>query len=273
MSESDEYLLGYRAAEQDRLGLQALKLADDSMWLFERVGVSAGQHVVDVGCGPRGCLDLLAALVGPTGTVVGIEPSEDAADRARTFVAAQRLSNVEVRVGDGRKTGLDRDAFDAVMTRLVLVNVPRPEELVAEAVAIARPGGVVAYHEVAWPLQAFDPPLAAWDRLYEMFVAHAELHGVDLFVGRRLARLLREHGLLDVEANAISRIYPIGHARRMLAVDFIANLRDRFIDEGLVEVDELDALTAALLQHLEDPNTMVISNLFIQAWGHNPPEP
>ena len=270
MSESDEYLLGYRAAEQDRLGLQALKLADDSMWLFERVGVSAGQHVVDVGCGPRGCLDLLAALVGPTGTVVGIEPSEDAADRARMFVAGQRLSNVEVRVGDGRKTGLDRDAFDAVMTRLVLVNVPRPEELVAEAVAIARPGGVVAYHEVAWPLQAFDPPLAAWDRLYEMFVAHAELHGIDLFVGRRLARLLREHGLQDVHANAVTHVLVPEDARRMLPLDFVENLSTAFVDDGLVDVDELGLLKAALFEHLIDPNTFLVSALFVQAWGHKP---
>jgi ubiquinone/menaquinone biosynthesis C-methylase UbiE len=126
VSDAEEYLLGYRTAEQDRLQRQALKLADDSMWLFERAGVSAGQRVVDVGCGPRGCLDLLAARVGPAGTVLGIEPSEDAVGRARAFVAGQELSNVEVRVGDGRETGLDRDAFDAVMTRLVLVNVPRP---------------------------------------------------------------------------------------------------------------------------------------------------
>ena len=273
VSEPDRYFLGYREAEQDRLQRQALELADDSAWLFDRVGVSSGQSVVEVGCGPRGCLDLLAARVGPTGVVIGVEPSDEAVSRAREYVAAQGLNNVDVRVGDGRDTGLDRDAFDVVTTRLVLVNVPRPDELVAEAVAIARPGGVVAYHEVTWPLHILDPPLDAWDRLSEIFHAYADRHSVDFYIGRRVARLLREHGLLDVEANAISRIYPIGHARRMLAVDFIANLRDRFIDEGLVEVDELDALTAALLQHLEDTNTMVISNLFIQAWGHNPPEP
>jgi ubiquinone/menaquinone biosynthesis C-methylase UbiE len=156
--EPDQYFLGYRHAEQDRLQRQALELADDSAWLFARVGLSSGQSVVEVGCGPRGCLDLLAALVGPTGTVTGIESSDEAVTRAREYVAAQGLHNVDVRVGDGRATGLDRNAFDVVTTRLVLVNVPQPEEFVAEAVAITRPGGVVAYHEVTWPLHILDPP-------------------------------------------------------------------------------------------------------------------
>ena len=56
----------------------------------------------------------------------------------------------------------------------------------------------------------------------------------------------------------------------MLAIDFVANLHDRLIDDEFVDADELDALTATLVQHLEDPNTFVISNLFIQAWGHKP---
>jgi ubiquinone/menaquinone biosynthesis C-methylase UbiE len=270
LSEPDEYFLGYRNAEQDRLQRQALELAPDSAWLFDRVGLSLGQSVVEVGCGPRGCLDLLAARVGPTGTVIGIESSDESVSRARQYVAAQGLNNVDVRVGDGRATGLDRNAFDVVTTRLVLVNVPQPEELVAEAIAIARPGGVVAYHEVTWPLHTLDPPLDAWDRLSDIFHAYADRHGQDFYIGRHIVRLLRELGLLDVQANAISDIYPIGHPRRTLAVDFTANMRDRFIDDALVDEEELDDLKGALLHHLEDPNTFVISNLFIQAWGHKP---
>jgi SAM-dependent methyltransferase len=267
MSGQDQYLLGYRDAEQDRLQQQALELADDSMWLFEQVGLSPGDSVVEIGCGPRGCLDLLAGLVGPTGKVVGVERSDDAVRRARQFVADQGLDNVEVRAADGRHTGLDRDAFDLVTSRLVLVNVPQPEELVAEAVAIAKPGGVVAYHEAVWPVHTYDPPLDAWDRLYDIMRAYADRNGIDLFIGSRVPRLLREHGVTDMQSNAITHLYPVGHGRRMLAFDFVENLGGRFIDDGLVEADELDALKADLRCHLEDPDTFVISNLFIQAWG------
>lgn len=270
MSEPDQYLLGYLGAEQDRLQRQALELADDSTWLFTQVGLAPGQSVAEIGCGPRGCLDLLADLVGPGGSVVGVERSEDAVVRARKFVADNGLANVDVRLGDGRHTGLPRDAFDLVTSRLVLVNVPQPEELVAEAAALAKPGGVVAYHEAVWPVHTYDPPLVAWDRLYDIVQAYANLNGIDLFVGRRVARLLREHGLFDVHSNAITHLYPIGHGRRMLALDFVENLSDRFVEQHLVEPDELTDLKAALKRHLDDPDTFVVSCLFIQSWGTKP---
>jgi ubiquinone/menaquinone biosynthesis C-methylase UbiE len=267
MTEPDQYLLGYREAEQDRLQRQALELSDESAWLFRQVGLAPGHSVAEIGCGPRGCLDLLAEAVGPTGRVIGIERSEDAVARGQKFVADRGLTNVELRRGDGRDTGLARDSFDLVTSRLVLVNVPRPEELVAEAVAIAKPGGVVAYHEAAWPVHTYDPPLEEWDRLYEIVQAYAHLNGIDLFIGRRVARLLREHGLNDVRANAITHLYPIHHGRRMLALDFVENLGGRFVEQDLVGPDELTALKAALKRHLEDPDTFVISCLYMQAWG------
>ena len=42
MNEADPYFLGYRQAEQDRLGRQAQELAADSNWLFDHVDVQAG---------------------------------------------------------------------------------------------------------------------------------------------------------------------------------------------------------------------------------------
>ena len=270
MTEPDQYLLGYREAEQDRLQRQALELADDSAWLFNQIGLAPGDSVVEVGCGPRGCLDLLAHVVGPQGSVIDVERSWEAAARAQKHVADRGLVNVEVRTGDGRDTGLGRETFDLVTSRLVLVNVPRPEELVAEAVAMAKPGGVVAYHEAVWPVHTYDPPLDAWERLYDIVQAYADLNGIDLFIGRRLPRLLREHGLANVKANAITHLYPMGHGRRMLALDFVENLSARLVEQDLVGSPELSQLKAALQRHLEDPDTLVISCLFMQAWGQKP---
>jgi ubiquinone/menaquinone biosynthesis C-methylase UbiE len=147
MSQRDEYLLGYRRAEQESLQEQARQLAEESSWLFDQLGIASGARVVEIGCGPQGCLDLLAARVGPSGKVIGVERNEDAVDLARALVSEQGLSNVEVIHGDARSTGLPRDGFDLVTSRLVLVNVPQPGEIVAEAVALAKPGAMAAFHE------------------------------------------------------------------------------------------------------------------------------
>ncbi len=86
----------------------------------------------------------------------------------------------------------------------MLVNVPRPEEIVAEAVRLARPGGTVAFHEADALTEVCDPPLEAWTQLRNLLNRYAELNGIDLFVGRRLPRLLRDAGLV---ALVVSHLY------------------------------------------------------------------
>jgi hypothetical protein len=60
MTEADQCILGYRDAEQQRLQRQAGELAVEAEWLFDQVAPLDGERVVEIGCGPRGCLDLLA---------------------------------------------------------------------------------------------------------------------------------------------------------------------------------------------------------------------
>src|SRR5262245_42727583 len=131
-AQPDEYFLGYRQAEQERLQRQAQELAGEARWLFDRVGLLAGQRAVEIGCGQQGCLDLLAERVGPAGTVVGVERNEESVRWARQFVACRNMANVEIIHADGRSTGLPQGAFDLATARLVLVNVPHPEQIVGE---------------------------------------------------------------------------------------------------------------------------------------------
>src|SRR4051794_16868739 len=112
MNESDPYLLGYRRAEQERLERQALELAQESSWLFDQIGIQPGSRVVEIGCGPRGCLHLLSERVGTNGKVIGVERSAEQVERARKFVVDSHLANIEVLCVDARETGLPGASFD-----------------------------------------------------------------------------------------------------------------------------------------------------------------
>lgn len=269
MSNPDPYLLGYRRAEQERLERQANELAHDSEWLFDEIGVRNGWQVVEVGCGPRGCLDLLSSRVGTTGKVVGVERSAEQVQRAQQFASDSNLTNVKVIHADGRNTGLPQQAFDLTTARLVLVNVPEPEQLLAEMVRLVRPGGVIALHEPDSTTQRCDPPHPAQTRLLELLNTYAEMNGMDRSIGLRVPRMLRELGLVDVHVNSLVHVYPPAHGRRMLLLEFVENARSRILDKELIGEVELNELTTALKRHLEDPRTLVVSSLFIQAWGRS----
>lgn len=265
--QSSPYFLGYRRAEQERLERQADQLAHESDALFERIGVSEGWRVVEIGCGPRGCLELLSARVGKTGQVIGVERNLEQVERARQFVTEQRLDNVTVQHGDGRATGLEGGVFDLATARLVLVNVPQPQEIVREMARLVREGGVVALHEADSTTQRTDPPSAAQTRLLELLNAYAEHNGIDRAIAPKLPRLLRAHGITDIQLQPFAHIYPPGHPRRMLLPEFVANARQGLLDEKWIDAGELDALTAALVAHLESAETLVMSSVFVQAWG------
>ena len=263
----DPYFLGHSSVEQKRLQQQAEELAEESAQLLDRIGLAQGSRVVEIGCGPQGCLELLSNRVGPTGSVVGVELSDHAVQLAREFLSQRRIDNVEVRQGHAADTGLGKESFDLATARLVLVNVPEPEKIVSEMAALVRRGGVVALHEADWVAHVCDPPISAWDRLKHALHTYSERKGIDLYIGRRIARMLRDAGLVEVRVNPLIHIYEPDHSRRPIFLQFVNNLRDRIVAEGLISPEEFAESIAALGRHLSEPETLVVSHLFIQAWG------
>ena len=270
MTGGDDYVLGYRQAEQERLQEQAELLADESARLFDEIGISDGARVVEIGCGPRGCLGLLSRRAGVAGYVIGVEINADAVALAQRFVTEHALTNVEVRVGDARCTGLPERSFDLITSRLVLVNIPRPEEIVSHAVSLAQPGGAVAFHEVDWVAVLCDPPSSAWNTVVELILAAADKNGNDYHLGRRLPRLLREAGLIDIRITPIVHAYRRDHPRSKLLVHFVDNFSERILALDLVTDDELAELKLALHEDLDEPDTVVFDGLYVQAWGRKP---
>jgi SAM-dependent methyltransferase len=83
---------------------------------------------------------------------------------ARAVVHDARLTNVEILKRDIYDTRLPREAFDFVYARLGAAANPRHEELLAEVLALTRPGGVVAIQCVAWLAGRRGRSIEVWGR-------------------------------------------------------------------------------------------------------------
>ncbi|KAK2624661.1 hypothetical protein QTJ16_005854 [Diplocarpon rosae] len=57
------------------------------LFLLDRLAIAPGSRVLDVGCGPGNLTAHLASLVGPTGCVVGIDPSPERISLAQSIAA------------------------------------------------------------------------------------------------------------------------------------------------------------------------------------------
>ena len=127
--------------------MQAAAIEFDAGVMLERIGVAAGWHCLDLGCGPGGIVDLLSVRAGPTGQVVGLDADPVFLEHARSLARDRGRGNIEFVQGDAYNTGLPRGTFDFVHVRFVASTVGRHQDLIGEAIALARPGGIVALQE------------------------------------------------------------------------------------------------------------------------------
>jgi SAM-dependent methyltransferase len=264
------YALGSSAGESARLQRQADELAPDSAALLDRAGVRPGQAAIDLGCGPRGILDLLAGRVSPGGRVVGLDADPAHTAMAAAFVSARALSGVEIVTADARHTGLPAGSFDLVHARTLLVNLPDPAAVMAEIARLAKPGGAVAVAEPDTEHALCYPPNRAFDRICEIFPVVFSRNGADPAIGRRVPELFRDAGLTDIKVESRTQMYPPGNSRRTIRLDLVNAMRPQIVEMGLASGPELDELDAAARPHLEDPRTVVMSGLLFLVWGHKP---
>lgn len=264
------YSLGTSAGESQRLKRQADELASESEALLERVRLRPGDSAIDLGCGPRGIIEMLHARVSPGGRVLGLDSDPAHVAMARELVASAGLDDAEILEADARRTGLSTGSFDLVHARTLLVTLPGPAEVLAEMVRLARPGGWVASLEPDAELSIYYPYHKVLDRLRELFVIAFTRNGADPLIGRRLGELYRLAGLEHVGLEARAGVYPPGHSRRTIAADLLRAMRPRLLALGAVDEAELDSLDATVRDYLDDPDVVVIPNLMFLAWGRKP---
>jgi ubiquinone/menaquinone biosynthesis C-methylase UbiE len=267
---SGSYPIARRAGEIDRLRIQAAAMEFDAGVMLDRIGVGPGWRCLDLGCGPGGITHLLSARVGPAGRVVGVDADPVMLEAARAWADSRGLTSVELVEADAYRTGLARDAFDLVHVRYLAGTAGQPGELLREAVALARPGGVVAFEEPDTDTLECHPSHPAWDRLKAVLQDGFANVGADTRLGKRLYRLFRQAGLEAVRY----RPFLVGVTSGEPMTDYlpatVESIRATLIERGLIAEADLEAALAACRRHLADPDTVFRSFLTAQVWGRKP---
>jgi SAM-dependent methyltransferase len=112
----------------------------DAEVFYQRLGITPGTRLLDVGCG-AGQLALIAARAGAV--VTGCDIATNWLERARTRAAAEGL-NITFEEGDAEALPYEDAQFDAVTSMFGAMFAPRPELVAAELARVCRPGGTIA---------------------------------------------------------------------------------------------------------------------------------
>jgi ubiquinone/menaquinone biosynthesis C-methylase UbiE len=157
MKTSPVYVLGHDEPELARLQLQARIIGGVTRRLIRESGIARGMRVLDIGCGGGDVSLLLAEAVGAEGRVVAIDREARAIEFARARAAELGLAQIEFRVAT--EEAIPGSGFDAAFGRYVLIHQPDPVAFLRRVAGVVRPGGILAFHEIALHLDALTRPL------------------------------------------------------------------------------------------------------------------
>src|SRR5947207_1266964 len=94
--------------------------------VLQQAGLKEGMRVADFGCGVGVVTRMLAEMVGPKGTVTGIDLHGAQLEQASDLCAKEGLLNVSFMKTDACKTGLPANSFDLAYCRFLLLHLPDP---------------------------------------------------------------------------------------------------------------------------------------------------
>jgi ubiquinone/menaquinone biosynthesis C-methylase UbiE len=172
--------------------------------------LSPGARVLDVCCGSGASALAAAEVVGPTGSVTGVDLAENLLQLARGKAKQRGLSNVEFQTGDLTNLRFADGSFDAVVCVFGIFFVPDMEAALRELRRVLRPEGRMAI--TTWGPRLFEPlNTAFWDSvrsvrpdLYKGFNPWDRICEAD-----GLRALLASAGLQNIEIVAESDSQPV----------------------------------------------------------------
>jgi ubiquinone/menaquinone biosynthesis C-methylase UbiE len=260
------YVLGHADAEIQRLLLQGRLYNNYTEHALRVAGLRPGMRVLDVGCGPGDVSFVAARLVGPTGTVLGVDAAREVIDVARARAAAQNMSTVSFEQTSIADIAVDE--VDAVIGRLILMHLPDPVSALRQLATLVRPDGLIAFCEVDISAVRSIPDSPLSRALVDGIVHAFQGVGLDPAFGTTLHTLFRRAGL---GAPRLTLAAPLGGANDVeilaYAVEVWRLMFPVATQLGLVtdELADLDALLPRLQEEAAAHDAIVVMPPMITA--------
>jgi ubiquinone/menaquinone biosynthesis C-methylase UbiE len=208
---------------------------------LDRLQLAGARSVLDLGCGTGVAARAVASRPEFAGRVVGVDLSPHMVAAARRLAHEQGLAErVTFQIGDCQALEEVDAACDIVIAHTLMSHVPAPDDVLAEAARVVRPGGSVAIFDIDPASLTFGTEDPAYGEHMEAAISAALLANPRLM--RTMPLLLRRAGLELVDSLAWV-ISEIGTG------DFWVGALDSFLvlvpEAGVLSPDEIQTFVDA----------------------------
>jgi SAM-dependent methyltransferase len=229
-----EYVLDHSIPqEDDRLTLMSRMLDPQMFFRLEQLGIAEGWKCLEAGAGNGSVSRWLSEKVGPDGHVV-------ASDIDTRFLQRLSLPNLEVRKIDATSDRLG-EGYDLVCGRAFLHHIPQRIDVLGRLADAVRPGGCILIEEPDFhPVLGSDS--AAMRDFWQGYLAWAADHGIDYFIGRRIAMLLADRGFAQISVHGETILFNGGSLAASYLKLTMEELKPSLLDSGLIGQTDCNGL-------------------------------
>lgn len=162
-----------------------------------RAGIQPGMRIADIGCGAGKTSSVLREMVGPDGSVVGVDASEQRLKHARKNYA---ISGLTFEQADIRESLDHLGRFDFIWVRFVLEYFKREApDIIRNITNLLEPDGVLCLIDLDYNCLNHYGLSDRLSRTLHDVVAHLEdKKNFDPYAGRKLYALLYDNGFRDI---------------------------------------------------------------------------
>jgi SAM-dependent methyltransferase len=264
------YVLGHREQELARLDAQARRIEPATRLLLRASGIAAGARVLDLGTGLGHVAQLVGELIGPNGSIVGLDQSADVLEEARR--RARNDARITFTQGDVT-SWRDAEPFDAIVGRLVLFHVADPVAVVRHHLAGLRPGGRFIAIDFDIGSARTEPAVPLLHEAVRWISAAFAAAGAAPNIGARLGVILEDAGLTEVTTFGVQGyIPPRSPEGPSLVAAVVRSLEDAIVAHGIATREQIgiETLESRFADALARANAVVLPPTVAGAWGRRP---
>lgn len=265
------YALGSNDDEFDRLDLQGRYYRMATVDALRWAGIEPGMTVLDIGSGTGAVAFDAARLVGPSGSVLGLDIAEASVRTATERAARLGLENVTFHQVD-LASWQPETTFDAMTGRLITMYLPDPPAAIASLSRAVRPGGIVVLQEFAMSTARRVDGAAIFNHTLDWVLAAFRAIGAPTDLGFDLGKVFRGAGLgtptMTVAArwedgpDAVAYGLLAGITRTLLP----AMIGHHIATAAEVDIDTLEDRLRAASQEIPG----AVAPLLVSAWARTP---